>query len=493
MSVPRQIEFWLNDRRIETQAVAGTTTLLRYLRDELAMTGTKEGCAEGDCGACTVVVLEEREGAEPTFRSVNACLLFLPMLQGRRVYTVEGLKTAEALHPAQEALVRTRGSQCGYCTPGIVMSLFEATYRDDVDAPWKVDAQLAGNLCRCTGYRPIREAGHQVAGTRPGDRFLTAMKQYEAKGKALELRAVDGLAGDQLYLQPADLEAFFAARRRHPDAVLLAGGTDLGLAVTKQHRHFPVVIGLEALDELRVLERTDEGWRIGAGVRLTRVLETAADDFPALRKMLRWFGSRQIRNRATLGGNLGTASPIGDTAPVLSALGATVVLVGPEGERRVALEDFFTGYRQTVLAPDELILAVEVPFTPAEAFASSFKVSKRREMDISAVAAGMYVEVREGVVRAVRLRYGGMSALAGARATKTEAALLGGPWSEEAVRAAMPLLDEDFQPLSDHRATAAYRSTVARNLLLGFFEESRRPERPEVDRPVGTADVGGVA
>lgn len=492
MPVPRQIEFWLNDRRIETRDVAGTTTLLRYLRDHLHLMGTKEGCAEGDCGACSVVVLEEREGASPTFRTVNACLLFLPMLQGRRVYTVEGLREADRLHPAQQALVETRGSQCGYCTPGFVMCLFEATYRDDLDEAWKVDAQLAGNLCRCTGYRPIRDAAHQVAGSRPNDRFLAAMKQYRAKDASLELRAVNGLAGDQLYLQPADLPAFFAARRQHPDAVLLAGGTDLGLAVTKKHEHFRVVIGLEALSELRMIERTDTGWRVGAGVPLTRILETAAEDFPALKKMLRWFGSRQIRNRATVGGNLGTASPIGDLAPVLAALGATLVLTGPKGEREVSVDAFFTGYRQTVLGPEEIILAVQIPYVPPTARCSSFKVSRRREMDISAVSAGMYVDVREGTVHAIRLRYGGMAARAAAPAEHAEKALLGGPWSRDAVEAAMPRVDDDFTPLSDHRASAPYRSTVARNLLLGFFEETQHDERV-VDRPVGTADVGGVA
>lgn len=502
MSVPRKIQFWLNDRRIETDTVAGTTTLLRYLRDQLHLTGTKEGCAEGDCGACTVTLIEERPGEAPTFRAVNSCLLFLPMLQGKRVYTVEGLRdrsvapdAAEGYHPAQLAMVETRGSQCGYCTPGIVMSLFEATYRDDMTEDWQVDDQLCGNLCRCTGYRPIREAGKKLAGLRPDDRFQAAASQYAARSAALELRADNGLDGEQLYLQPTTLEGFFAARAEHPDAVLLAGGTDLGLAVTKHHRHFPVVIGLEGLKELEVLERTGSGWRIGAGVNLTRVMEAAGADFPALHKMLRWFGSRQIRSRATLGGNLGTASPIGDMAPTLAGLGATLTLAGPEGSRTLPLDAFFTGYRETALAADELILAVDIPFTPDNGFCSSFKVSKRREMDISSVAAGMYVETdADNTVTAIRLAYGGVSGVAAARARRAEAALLGTSWTMANVEAALPSVDQDFTPMSDQRGSANYRALVARNLLIGFFVESQSPDRGTLEpRPVGTASVGGVA
>jgi xanthine dehydrogenase small subunit len=502
LPVAHKIQFWLNDRRIETGAVPGTTTLLRYLRDHLHLTGTKEGCAEGDCGACTVTLIEERPGETPTFRAVNSCLLFLPMLQGKRVYTVEGLRdrTASAdpaagYHPAQLAMVETRGSQCGYCTPGIVMSLFEATYREDMGEDWQVDDQLCGNLCRCTGYRPIREAGKKIAGLRPDDRFRAAAAQYQARDAALELRAVDGLAGDQIYVQPTTLDDYFAARQAHPDAVLLAGGTDLGLAVTKHHRHFPAVIGLEGLGALRRLERTEAGWTIGAGVNLTRVMETAGADFPALHRMLRWFGSRQIRSRATLGGNLGTASPIGDMAPTLAGLGATVVLAGSGGERRVPLDAFFTGYRQTALEGDELILAVEIPFTPPDAYCSSFKVSKRREMDISSVAAGMFVQTdADGVVTAIRLAYGGVAGVSAARARNAEAALLGKPWSMASVEAALPSIDEDFTPLSDQRGSADYRTLVARNLLVGFFVESQQPDRGRLEpRPVGTAAVGGVA
>ncbi len=496
MTIAHKIQFWLNDRRIETDAVPGTTTLLRYLRDHLHLTGTKEGCAEGDCGACTVVILEERPGASPTFRAVNSCLVFLPMLQGKRVYTVEGLRDRstegeQAYHPAQLALVRHRGSQCGYCTPGIAMSLFEATYRDDIDQPWKIDVQLCGNLCRCTGYLPIRAAGHEVAGSCPNDRFRTAQRQYKAHDAAVAIRAVNGLHGDQLYLQPADLPALFAARARHPEAPLVAGGTDLALTVTKQHRHYPVLIGLEAIPELRRLERIDGAWWIGAGVRLTRLMEVVAPHHPALFKMLRWFGSRQIRNRATVGGNLCTASPIGDLAPVLTALGATAVITGSDGENRIPLDDFFLDYRQTALTGDAILLAVELPDLLAGAFATSFKASKRRELDISIVAVWMYLELEEDRVKTLRLRYGGMAPRAAAPATRTEAALCGQRWSLAAVEQACASLDEDFTPISDHRGSAAYRARVAKNLLIGFYE-AWREGRPFDDRPMGSALLGGV-
>ncbi|MEZ4322929.1 MAG: xanthine dehydrogenase small subunit [Myxococcota bacterium] len=502
------LHFWLNDRVIELaypsggggSDVNGTTTLLRFLRDELAETGTKEGCAEGDCGACTVVLLEERPGEKPTFRAVNSCLLFLPMLQGKRVYTVEGLRDRsrspddpEAYHPAQLAMVETRGSQCGYCTPGIVMSLFEATYRDDVKADWQIDDQLCGNLCRCTGYRPIRDAGRKVAGLRPDDRFRATMEQYRARDAALDITAPDGLDGPQRYLQPTTFEAFFEARAAHPNAVLVAGGTDLGLKVTKFHEHFPVVIGLEGLDALREIERTPLGWFIGAGVNLTRVMELVGEEIPALHKMLRWFGSRQVRSRATLGGNLVNASPIGDTPPVLAALGAEIAIRGSAGERHVHIDDFFTGYRKTCLEGDELVVGVDLPRTPPTAFCTAYKVSKRRELDISAVAAGMYVDLDGDVVKEIRLAYGGMAATAASRARRTEAALTGQRWTRAAVEAAMPLIDADFLPIADHRGSARYRSSVARNLLLGFWLESQRADREAFDpHPVGTVLSGGA-
>jgi len=481
------LRFWLNDEVVEEDRAAGTTTLLRYLRDYRGLTGTKEGCAEGDCGACTVAVLEESDGPEARFRAVNSCLIFLGMLQGKRVYTVEALARSGA-HPVQDALVNCRASQCGYCTPGIAMSLFEACYRSDMGDLWQVDDQLCGNLCRCTGYRPIRAAGEAVAGLRPDDDFLQAKGVYSDESAELDYRAQDGLAGPQRYLQPTDLASLFAARAEHPDAVLVAGGTDLGLAVTKRHEHFPLVIGLEGLEVLREISKTEDSWRIGAGATLTRMMETVGAEIPAIHKMLRVFGSRQIRSRGTLGGNLCNASPIGDMGPVLVGLDATAVICGPEGQRRVPMDNFFKGYRRTALEGAEILLAVEIPNPEPGAFHASYKVAKRRELDISTVAAGMGVRLDEsGVVKWVRLSYGGVSAVSGARAYQTEGALIGMPWTEATIEAVLPLLEEDFSPISDLRGTDRYRNLLVKNLLRGFYAESQRADRDAfIDLPVGT-------
>jgi xanthine dehydrogenase small subunit len=486
------VRFTLNGRPVEVRGLPGTTTLLRWLRDHAGLPGTKEACAEGDCGACTVALLEERPGAGAVWRAVDSCLLFLPMLQGREVVTVEGLTPpgaadGEGCHPAQRALVDTRASQCGFCTPGVVMNLFEACYRHDLcpadgDA---VDEQVAGNLCRCTGYRPIREAAARVAGKRPEDRFELTRRAWVPGPATLDL-----VAGDQRYLQPGSLAELFEARAAHPGAVLVAGGTDVALEVTQRHRHFPCVLGLEAIHELRAFHRHEGGWSLGAGLSHTRLQELLAGEIPALEKMWRFFGARQIRNRGTLGGNLCTASPVGDMAPVLMALDATAVAVGPSGERAMPLAEFFPAYRRTALAADEVLLRVEIPRPAAGAFASAYKVTKRRELDISAVSAGMAVTLDAGGrVAQVRLAYGGVAATP-TRARLTEAALLGRSWTEGEVLAASEVLAQDFSPISDVRGTARYRRLVARNLLRGFHLESLRPDRdaPAV-RPVGPVNV----
>ncbi|MFH1462949.1 MAG: xanthine dehydrogenase small subunit [Pseudomonadota bacterium] len=486
------VRFTLNGRPVEVRGLPGTTTLLRWLRDHAGLMGTKEACAEGDCGACTVAILEERPGAQAAWRAVDSCLLFLPMLQGREVVTVEGLRApgapeGEGYHPAQEAIVGTRASQCGFYTPGVVMNLFEACYRDDLSAADgdALDEQVAGNLCRCTGYRPIRDAAQQVAGTRPDDRFAQARRDWVPGPATLDLQA----AG-QRYLQPGCLAELFAARAAHPGAVLVAGGTDVALEVTQRHRHFPVVIGLEAIEELRAFRRREDGWSLGAGLSHTRLRELLAGEIPALEKMWRFFGARQIRNRGTLGGNLCTASPVGDMAPVLMALGAIAVVVGPAGERAVPVADFFPAYRRTALQADEILLRVEIPRPAPGAFCSAYKVSKRRELDISAVSAGMSVVLDGGGgVASLRLAYGGVAATP-MRALKTEAALLGRPWTEAEVEVAAAALEEDFSPISDVRGSERYRRLVARNLLRGFFLESLRPDRDApAARPVGPVNV----
>ncbi|MCK6545376.1 xanthine dehydrogenase small subunit [Myxococcota bacterium] len=482
-----RLRFFLNDQLVELSDVSPTTTLLRYLRDHAHLTGTKEGCAEGDCGACSVAVLERDADGHAAYRSVCSCLLFLPMVQGKRVYTVEGLRDGAGYHPVQQAVAGALGSQCGYCTPGVTMSLFEACYRDDLDEPWKLDAQMCGNLCRCTGYRPIRDAAVKLGGARPDDRFRAHLAHAEPADMAIERYATP----TQQWSTPATLEQLWDVLDASPSARFISGGTDLALEVTKRFAEPASLVSLEALPSLRALTASDAGFSLGAAATLTDLEDFARTALVPLERMLRYFGSRQIKNRATIGGNLCTASPIGDLAPVFLALDATCVLLSRDGERRVPIRDFFVAYRKTALRPKEILAKVEVPHPAPGARLASYKVSKRRELDISTVSASFAIITGDDgrVVRA-RLAYGGMAATP-ARASATEAALEGQPWTEETVRAATARLAEDFTPISDHRGSAWYRAALAKNLLVGFFHETKDTFVPRLsDRHTATVEVG---
>jgi xanthine dehydrogenase small subunit len=480
-----RLRFYLNDRLIEESGLSPTTTLLRYLRERAHLTGTKEGCAEGDCGACTVAVLEPDGRGAQALRSINSCLLLLPMVQGKRVYTVEALKEGGRYHLVQAELAGALGSQCGYCTPGVAMALLEACHRKDLDEPWKLDAQMCGNLCRCTGYRPIREAATRVAGAAPADRFARALA--ETRPEPMELSYA---AGAQRFFTPATLEGLWDVLDAHPNARFVVGGTDLSLEVTKRFAEPPLLVSLEALPVLRTLEPRAGGHRVGATVTLTELEDYSRGACPALERMVRYFGARQIKNRATVGGNLCTASPIGDLAPVFLALGAEAVVLSRAGERRMPLEDFFVDYRRTALQRGEILAFVDVPAQPSGARTISYKVSKRRELDISSVSAGFRVVVdADGRVAEARLAYGGMAARP-ARARSAEEALVGKPWGEASVEAAVARLDEDFTPRTDHRGSAWYRGQVAKNLLRGFYQETLHEPSPRLqERHAATVQV----
>ena len=476
----RPIRFTINGNEHIVDRAAPTTTLLQYLRRAPGLSGTKEGCAEGDCGACTVVIRDT-----DCWRSVNACLIPIPALQGLTLLTVEGLAEGEALHPAQSAMIDCNGSQCGYCTPGFVMSLFEACYRDDLSEAWRRDDQICGNLCRCTGYRPIREALDEVAGCRPADRFSSQL------GQGSDSRSVAYAHDGHTFIQPTTLPDLWQAIDAHPEHRFVSGATDLGLEITKQDRTWPCLISLGALP-LGQYEASAEAITIGATLPLTDLESRCQEDLPPLARMLRYFASRQIKHRATVAGNLCTASPIGDLAPVLVSLGATLRLASRTGHRLLPIEDFFTGYRQTALKPGEILAAITVPRLPASHRAAAYKVSKRREMDISSVSAGMRVVLDEaGGVTDVCLAYGGMAATT-KRASAAEDYLIGRRWSEEVVEVAASMVASGFTPMSDHRGSDWYRETVAANLLRGFYQETQQSNQPRLPlHPSGTI-LGGA-
>jgi xanthine dehydrogenase molybdopterin binding subunit/xanthine dehydrogenase small subunit len=460
-------EFTLNGRKVEVSGTATTTTLLEFLRSS-GLTGTKQGCAEGDCGACTVAVVEGDASGKPTYRGVNSCIALLPMFAGREVVTVEGLsKIGTELHPAQLAMVDHYGSQCGFCTPGFVMSLFEGYYRPGCKSSCDISDQLSGNLCRCTGYRPIRDAALDMLEHRraPADAFSERLK-----APIQDPGLVDYSAGSERFLRPTSLAGLFAALAENPNATLVAGATEIGVDVTKKFGAFRFLVSTEGVPELTRITRTDAHFRIGASVTLTAIEETVGDEYPSLTKMIKVFAARQIRNRATLGGNLATASPIGDSAPVLMSLDAELVLASSSGERTVALSDFFTAYRKTLLAPGEIIREVLLPraalpkgVTRRSEF---YKVSKRRELDISIVAAAFSIDTDpSGIVRRARFAYGGVAATP-VRTRRAEAALDGRRVFDAAADVAEDLAGE-FKPIDDVRAGAEFR----KGLIVSLWEK----------------------
>jgi len=471
-----RVNFRLNGQEVTAEGFAPTTTLLQYLRST-GRTGTKEGCAEGDCGACSVALVETNARGEATYRALNACIALLPMFAGREIVTVEGLATPPVgggtpslgtLHPVQAAMVEHYGSQCGYCTPGFVMSMFEAYYRTDLETRPQMSDQLCGNLCRCTGYRPIRDALVDALARKPAAPDLF---QLRLKDQPAPVGPCDVQSATERFVRPTTVEEVRVLLTEHPEATLIAGATEIGVELNKKLASFPFLISTEAVAELRQIVRTDAAWQVGGAATWTELEEALAGEIPALDKMLLVFASRQIRNRATLAGNLVTASPIGDMAPVLLALDATITLAGANGDRTLALSDFFLGYRKTAMEKGEIVRHMTIPRSAGSARrkVDSFKVSKRRELDISIVAAAFAVELdaSERVVSA-RLAYGGVAATP-ARARATEAFLVGKPWTNGTIDAALPILAKEFTPLSDVRSGAEFRRGLATSLFEKFF------------------------
>ena len=435
-----KVSFLLNGEAVQVDA-GPTVTLLDWLREDRGLCGTKEGCNEGDCGACTVMVTGE-SGA----RALNACILFLPQLDGKAVRTVEGVSgPAGDLHPVQQAMIDHHGSQCGFCTPGFIVSMATAHRNGRKDH----DDQLAGNLCRCTGYAPIIRAA-EAASAAPVPDWM-------------EDHAPTQGAGDTYSL--ADFANWFAD---HPQATLVAGATDVGLWVTKQLRDLEDVNFVGRCPELNAITRTDDTIHFGAGVAMTDVLDAIKDEYPSYAEMIRRYGSVQVRNAATIGGNIANGSPIGDNPPALIALGATLHLRLRDQERSMPLEDFFLDYGKQDRQPGELVTGVTLPLGQADH--RVYKLSKRFDQDISAVCGGFNISVEAGVVRRARIAFGGMAGTPH-RASAVEAALVGQRWTADTVDRAASLMSEDFTPMSDMRASADYRLTTAANMLRRYFAE----------------------
>ncbi|PQO23032.1 xanthine dehydrogenase small subunit [Rhodobacteraceae bacterium WD3A24] len=465
------ITFLLNGESVALTGVEPTSTLLDWLREDRGLTGTKEGCNEGDCGACTVLVTDAH-GSHP----LNSCILFLPQLHGKAVRTVEGIGGPEGrLHPVQQAMIEHHGSQCGFCTPGFIVSMAAA----HLDGATDFDDRLAGNLCRCTGYAPIIRAA-EAAADEPAPDWMTAdavalrahdftFAEISSGGASAPAEAGGGQPPSGAY-RPRDAEDLARWYAEHPDATLVAGATDVGLWVTKSLRELAPVAFIAGLGDLRGVTVTDSGINVGATTTLAELGPAIAPHHPDFAELIRRYGSVQVRGAATIGGNIANGSPIGDGPPALIALGATLHLRHGENRRSLPLEDFFLDYGKQDRAPGEFVEAVTILRQPDAL--RCYKLSKRFDQDISAVCGCFNVAVADGVVREARIAFGGMAGIP-ARAPHVEAALTGQPWTRETVEAAMDAFAKDFSPMTDMRASAEYRLEAARNMMLRYFLEAQ--------------------
>jgi xanthine dehydrogenase small subunit len=472
------VRFLLNDEIVELSALAPDATLLDFLRLERRMRGSKEGCAEGDCGACTVLV-GRLLNSDLVYESVNACIRFTGSLDGCHVVTIEALAgTDGALHPVQQAMVDEHGSQCGFCTPGIVMSLYGLWLQSPDPSTSEIEKVLQGNLCRCTGYEPIIRAAKAASKT---DRMRDALVVERAKIRLVLASMADGKrveigAGEGGMIIPASVDDLADLLIEKPKVTIIAGSTDVGLWVTKHMRDISPVIFIGNLQELQSIRETKNGLSIGACVTYSQAYPYIAKDFPQMVELWDRIGGEQVRNMGTIGGNVANGSPIGDTPPALIALGAKVVLRKGGTRRSIAMEDFFIAYGKQDRAPGDFVESIEIPYLPEGDKFAVYKVTKRLNEDISAVCGAFRISLDNvGKVKSACLAFGGMAATP-KRAKLTETALIGKVWNEESVEMAVSNFSKDFKPLTDMRASAAYRMMVAENLLRRFWLETSGAE-----------------
>ncbi|MCC0031495.1 MAG: xanthine dehydrogenase small subunit [Brucellaceae bacterium] len=480
MAIRNEIRFLLNGRDVVLKEIGSSDTLLDFIRLEKRLTGTKEGCAEGDCGACTVLVGRLLDG-ELRYEAVNACIRLLASVDGCHVVTVEHVaRTDGTLHPVQQALVDHHGSQCGFCTPGFVMSLYALWMQNPDPDDAAIETALQGNLCRCTGYEPIVAAAKAAAtaGGQAKDALIAEREAVTARLKALrDGSRVEVSRGGERAILPASADDLADVLAEHAKATIVAGSTDVGLWITKFMRDISPAVFIGHLDELARISTDGDDIVIGAGVTYTQAEATIAEAYPHLAEFWKRIGGWQVRNMGTVGGNVANGSPIGDTPPILISLCARVVLRKGDTRRTVPLEDFFVAYGKQDREPGDFVEAIRLPRVAAPGtHLAAYKISKRRDEDISSVCGGFAVRVENGTITEARLAFGGMAATP-KRAANAEKAMVGQPWSTETIAKAGAALSTDFEPISDWRASAAYRATVARNLLVRFYlEQSGTPQ-----------------
>jgi xanthine dehydrogenase small subunit len=475
------IHFILNGQDVILGDFSPTDTLLDYLRLVRRMTGTKEGCAEGDCGACTVLIGRLTDHGL-RYEGVNACIRLIGSLHGTHVVTVEHLAAKDGtLHPVQQAMVDCHGSQCGFCTPGFVMSLYGLWLSNEAPTRQDIESALQGNLCRCTGYEPIVKAAEQVARDRPSSLFDPLERdRTEIMAKLWSLKSVTetivvekaGNGTVERSIVPASIEAFAEALSEEPTAVIVAGATDVGLWVTKQMRTLNPVIFINHLGELQTIAVDETGITIGAGVTYAEAHGFLEAVIPAFGPLIDRIGGQQVRNMGTIGGNIANGSPIGDTPPPLIALGATLTLRSHSGRRVMPLENYFLAYGKQDRLPGEFVEKIFVPRPLEDSHFAVYKITKRRDEDISALCGAFSLSLdSDGHVEDIRIAFGGMAATP-KRAARVEGMLVGKPWNWTTISAVRDAFEEDYQPLTDWRATAEYRMLTAKNLLTRFFLET---------------------